>query len=88
MELPPHFKINVGVRYLYDPVVSRLGDFFDILMAVSNIFEEIYMASWLVGLMISESIHRNFGITAVFRFHLHYVNYSFSMIFWAVLHTL
>ncbi|MEN8693166.1 MAG: hypothetical protein AB1Z20_24140 [Desulfobacterales bacterium] len=45
------------------------------------------MTSWLVGLMISESIHRNFGITAVFRFHLNYVNYTFSMIFWAVLHT-
>ena len=39
------------------------------------------MASWLVGLMISESIHRNFGVTAVFRFHLDYVNYLISMIF-------
>lgn len=46
------------------------------------------MASWLVGLMISESIHRNFGITAVFRFHLNYVNYTFSMIVWAVLQSL
>ena len=44
------------------------------------------MASLLVGLMISESIHRNFGVTAVFRFHLNYVNYTLSMIFWALLH--
>jgi hypothetical protein len=57
---------------------------FDILTEVSNLFEEIWMASLLVGLMISESIHRNFGVTAVFRFHLNYVNYTLSMIFWAV----
>ena len=46
------------------------------------------MASWLVGLMISKSIHRNFGVTAVFRFHLIYVNYPFSRIFWTVLQKL
>ena len=39
------------------------------------------MASWLVGLMISKSIHRNFGVTAVFRFYLIYVNYPFSILF-------
>jgi hypothetical protein len=44
------------------------------------------MASWLVGLMFSKYIHRNFGVTVVFRFHLIYVNYPFSMIFWTVLH--
>ena len=41
-----------------------------------------------MDLLINESIHRNFDATAVFRLHLDYVNYPFSMLFLAMLHSL
>ena len=46
------------------------------------------MAGRLEGIVINKCIHRNFGSMAVFRFQPDYVNYPFSMIFWALLHNL
>jgi len=46
------------------------------------------MAGRLEGIVINKCIHRNFGSMAVFRFQPDYVNYLFSMIFWALLQSL
>jgi len=46
------------------------------------------MTGWFVELLISEFIHRYFDVMAAFRFHPYYVNYLFSMFFWALLHSL